>query len=95
MSATNVSGRRRPARHSRDVKTLAEARREFVRKRSRWLIDRPTRREGHATNTIGDRALGRFPAHREVSRSKTAQTLDPDAVGVGMIGRALSPPGEG
>ena len=38
MSATNVSGRRRPARHSRDVKTLAEARREFARKRSPWLI---------------------------------------------------------
>jgi len=38
MSATNVSGRRRPARHSVDVKTLAEARREFARKRSPWLI---------------------------------------------------------
>jgi hypothetical protein len=38
IRAAESSGRREPARHSRDVKTLGEARREFVRKRSPWLI---------------------------------------------------------
>lgn len=38
MSAANASERRLPATHSRDVKTLAEARREFAGKRSPWLI---------------------------------------------------------
>jgi len=72
MSATNVSDRRRPARHSTDVKTIAEARREFARNEHYW----------HGiTNTIGDRALGTFPDHRDVSRSKTARSLDPEAAG--------------
>ena len=33
------------------------------------------------TNTVGDRVLGTFPDHREVPRSKTARTLDPEAAG--------------
>lgn len=33
------------------------------------------------TNTLGDRVLGTFPEHREVSRSATARTLDPGPAG--------------
>jgi hypothetical protein len=33
------------------------------------------------TNTIADHALGTFPDHREVERSKTARTLDPGPAG--------------
>ena len=38
MRAAESTSRREPARHSRDVKTLAQARSEFARKRSPWLI---------------------------------------------------------
>jgi hypothetical protein len=33
------------------------------------------------TTTVGDRVLGTFPDHSEVSRSKTARTLDPGIAG--------------
>jgi len=38
MGASGSAATRAPARHSRDVTTLVEARRQFVRKRSPWLI---------------------------------------------------------
>ena len=38
MSSASATAHRQPALHSADVKSLAEARREFAHKRSPWLI---------------------------------------------------------